>query len=409
MATLGVTGDQRSVRRSTLTMVTLGVMASLLSSCSLFATPRPAPLVEPSMAPPGAVGYVVCPTAVTPVELATDTAEAPIALPISGSPVLGDFAIATSPDGQWAYVVTSDGTVAASPSPSTSVAPVTAGTAPTSSGTPGAGTVQNVVIPIDLATQQAEPPIRIPGSGATHAIVVLSGGRTVLAASGSTIVPVDAATGRVGTPLDLGPGRTIFGMALDPAGTTLYALVAGAVIPVDTSDESAGTPIPTGLSVSSVYSPHGIVVTGDGATVYVVGQGGTDFGGRVLPIAAATGTPGTATGFDRFGISDPAAVAVTADGTSLLVADAANNWVNPVPFSTFANPPVPVRLPVRTVGGDSTGTQHPTDVVVGPDQSGAFLVDGFDAVIPYAPASQVFGDPIPVCSGASSMAIADSP
>ena len=106
-------------------------------------------------------------------------------------------------------------------------------------------------------------------------------------------------------------------MALDPASTTLYALVPGGVIPVDTANATAGAAIPTGLSVSSVYSPHGIVVTDDGATVYVVGQGGTDFGGRVLPIAAATGATGPATGFDRFGISDPAAVAVTADGSSL--------------------------------------------------------------------------------------------
>ena len=52
---------------------------------------------------------MVCPNAVTPVELATHTAEAAIPLPITGTPDLGDFAIATSPDGRWAYVVTSDG------------------------------------------------------------------------------------------------------------------------------------------------------------------------------------------------------------------------------------------------------------------------------------------------------------
>ena len=124
--------------------------------------------------------------------------------------------------------------------------------------------VQNVVIPIDLVTQQAERPIRIPGQGGTHAIVVMHGGRTVLAASGSTIVPVDAVTHDVGTPLDLGPGHTIFGMALSPTGPTLYALVAGGVFPVDTANATAGVEIPTRLSVSSVYSPHGIAVTRTG-------------------------------------------------------------------------------------------------------------------------------------------------
>jgi hypothetical protein len=392
--------------------VTLGVVATVLSGCSLFATPRPAKAVDPSLAPAVAVGYVVCPNAVTPVELSTGTAEANITLPISGTPVLGDFSIATSPDGQWAYVVTSEGVVAPPSASSTSVPPATTGSATpggTSPRSSGSGTVQNVVIPIDLVTQQAERPIMIPGAGGTHAIVVMSDGRTVLAASGSSIVPIDAATRHVGTPLDLGAGRTIFGMALDPVNATLFVLVPGAVIPVDTTNATAGALIPTGLSVSSVYSPHGIAVTANGATVYIVGQGGTDFGGRILPIAASTGATGTATGFDRFGIADPAAVAVTADGTTLLVADAANNWVNQVPVGSFTNPPAPVRLPQPSAASTATGTQHPTDIVLGPGQTGAFLVDGFDSVIPYSPGAQTFGSPIPVCEGASSMAVSNPP
>ena len=396
----------------TTVMVTLSAVAAVSSGCSLFTTPRPAAVGGPSLAPAGAVGYVVCPNAVTPVELATDTAEAPIPLPITGTPVLGNFAIATAPDGQWAYVVTSDGVVSPSSSASTPVPPATPGSSTTTStAATGGGRVQNVVIPIDLITQQAEPPIDIPGTGGTHAIVVLPGGTTVLAASGSTIVPVTPSTRHVGTPLDLGAGRTIFGMALDPTTTTLYALVVGAVIPVDTANGTAGAPIPTGLSVSSVYSPHGIAVTADGATVYVVGQGGTDFGGRVLPITASPGEAGTATGFDRFGIADPAALALTATtaGPAILVADAANNWVNQVPVATFTDPPSPVRLPQRATTPTAVGTQHPTDIVAGPGQAGAYLVDGFDAVIPYSPASETFGTPIPVCGGASSMAVASAP
>ncbi len=137
--------------------------------------------------------------------------------------------------------------------------------------------------------------------------------------------------------------------------------------------------------MSSVNSPHGIVVSGNGATVYVVGQGGTDYGGRVLPIATATGAAQPMTGFDKFGISDPASIALNPAGTELLVADAANNWVNPVPLATFADPVDPVRLPPRA------GTGHPTDIVFGPANTGAFVVDGFSAVIPFQPGSQTFG------------------
>jgi DNA-binding beta-propeller fold protein YncE len=161
--------------------------------------------------------------------------------------------------------------------------------------------------------------------------------------------------------------------------------------------------------VSSVYSPHGLVVTPDGSRIYVVGQGGTDFGGRVLPIVTATGATLPTTGFDKFGIADPAAVAVTADGGTVLVADAANNWVNPIAVATFATPAAPVRLPQRAGGSATAGTQHPTDIVIGPGDTGAFLVDGFSAVVPFAPGPQVFGPPIPVCSGASSMTVAPAP
>ncbi len=385
----------------------------MLASCSAFATPQPAPVHDSSLAPAGSVGYVVCSNAVTPMELATRTAEADIPLSLSGTPALGNFAIATSADGRWAYVVTSNGVVSGSTSPSTSAPPAggtTTSTTPTGNPVPPAGVgVQNVVVPIDLVAQRAQRPIKIPGQGGTHAIVVLPGGRTVLASSGSTIVPVDAVTHHVGTPLDLGPGHTIFGMALDPKSTMLYALVAGGVFPVNTANATAGVEIPTGLSVSSVYSPHGITVTADGATIYVVGQGGANYGGRVLPITASTRGTLPTTGFDRFGISDPAALAMTSDGSELLVVDSANNWVNPLPLATFSDPPAPVRLPQPPAGAATSGTQHPTDIVLGPGQTGGFVVDGFNAVLPYDPASQRFGRPIPVCSGAASMTVAPAP
>ena len=168
--------------------------------------------------------------------------------------------------------------------------------------------MRDVVVPIDLSTQRALAPIPIPGRGGSHAVVVLPDGRTVLVADGSTIVPVDAFTRDVGTPLDLGAGHTVFGMALAPSGTMLYALVPGGVIPVDAVHATARPEIATGLAVSSVYSPHGIAVNADGSTVYVAGQGGQDYGGRVIPIQAATGALLPEAGFDQFGIADPAAL-----------------------------------------------------------------------------------------------------
>jgi len=353
----------------------------VLSGCAIVATPGSAPVRDGSLAPQVALGYVVCATAVTPVELATRTAEAPIALPVQGTPPLGSYAIATSPDGRTAYVATRT----SSPN----------------------GSARDVVIPIDLTTQRALRPIALPGQGGTHAVVVMHDGRTVLVASGTAIVPVSATNGAVGTPLDLGTGQTVFGMALSPISSMLYALVPGGVVPVDTATATAGPEILTGLAVSSVTSPHGLVVTADGATLYLVGQGGTDFGGRLLPIATATRTVGKATGFDQFGIAAPAAVALTADGATVLVPDSADNWIVPVPVATLGSPSSPVRLPTG-VGSASTGTDHPSDIVVGPGTVGAFVVFGLDSVLPFTPATGSFGRPIRVCSGATSMVVADT-
>ncbi len=414
MAPTRPSGHRRS--RMLAAVVVVGILPPALSGCGLFNQPRPAPSGGSSLAPVGSVGYVVCTNAVTPVELATHTAEAAIPLPIAGTPGLGNFAIATSADGRWAYVVTSDGaepgpvsTTLATATPTTTVA-ASSSSATTGPGASAAGTAaQNVVVPIDLVTQRAGSPIPIPGRGGTHAIVVLPGGRTVLAASGNTVVPVDTASRRVGRPVDLGAAGTIFGMALNPEGTRLYALVTGGVVPVDTTTDTAGAIIPTGLAVSSVYSPHGIGVTADGSTVFLVGQPPPNFGGRVLSIATATGVPGPEASFDYYGLADPAALAIEPDGSSLLVADSANNWVNPVPLAALANPPAPVRLPAQQAGAPSSGTEHPTDIVLGPAGTGAFVVVGFDSVLPYDPVAETFGRAIPVCAGASSMAVAPSP
>jgi DNA-binding beta-propeller fold protein YncE len=366
----------------------LAVAASIvLGGCSLFTASKPLPPPHSSVSRSGSIGYVVCSNAVTPVELARDNiAEPEIALPISGAPAPGGYAIATSPNGHWAYVGTSQ-PIAATPT--------------------AAKKTQNLVIPINLVTQRAGSPIVLPGTGAIHSVVVFPSGSTLVASVGSTLVPIDLTDNRVGTPLNLGAGHTVFGMVLNPAGTSLFALVTGAVIPVDTGHATAGTAILTGLTVSSVYSPHGIAISPDGSTLYVVGQGGKDFGGRLLPISVATRALQPEASFDQFGIASPASLIVSPTDSAAYVVDSANNWVNPVTLSPVATPTPPVRLPARV--GVSGGTQHPSDIALALDGTTAFIVDGFNSIVPYDTASQGFGRPVKVCTGASSMAIAPSP
>jgi len=301
----------------------LVAVALLSAGCSLAATPDSPTVPGVLQASAGPVGYVVCPGALTPIELRSRLAEASIPLPVAGTPPLGDYAVAVTPDGRRAYVVTQS--------------------------TPPGRSTRNVLIPVDLGTGRASAPIVLPGHGASGSVVVMHDGRTVLAASGTTIVPVDVATGAVGQPLDLGAGRTVSGMALSPTTDMLYVLVSDGVVPVDTATATAEAPIVTGLTVSSVSSPHGLVVSPDGGTLWVAGQGPPDFCGRVVPVSTATGTVGTPTSFDAFGITDPAALAITSDGTQLLVADSANNWIDAVVTADPARPLTPVKINKITV------------------------------------------------------------
>lgn len=357
--------------------------AVLLGGCALFAQPRPSPPPGPVLAPPGTLAYVACAGAVTPVELATHTPEADIHLHLPGTPALGDYAIAVGPGGRTAYVDTS----------------------PVVGGTP-----RDEVVPVDLVTQRAGTPIALPGTGGTRAIAVSPDGTTVWAASGSSVVPVDVAAGRAGTPVRVPSAGTVSALVFDPSGTTLYALGDGSVVPISVARKTAGPAITTSLTVSSTYSPHGMTLDTANGNLVVVGQGGSTFGGRILTVTLPSGPASPPASFDVFGnVSSPSAVAVTPDGTLALVADGPNNWVVPVGMGATLTPHPPVRMPVQSGAGGGLSTQHPTDLVLEPGGGTAWIVTGFDALLPLTVSSLTYGAPVPVCTGASSVALAPSP
>ena len=360
-------------RRSRRVPATLALVAVALPGCSLFATPYPAPVHDPSSAPPGRSATWSAPTP-SPRSSWTPAPPRPTFPSPSrnaGARRLRHRHLARRSMGLRGHQ--RRGCVIPPPWPPPTTCRSDLGVVHHD------GTVPRRRPPAPSKTwsyRSTWSPNRQnarshPRQGGTHAIVVLPGGRTMLAASGNTIVPVDAEHPPGGRPAR--PGRRPHRLRHGARPGGHHPLRPGGrrrVIPVDTANATAGTDIPTGLSVSSVYSPHGIVVTADGATVYVVGQGGTDFGGRILPIAAATGAPGPATGFDRFGISDPAAIALSADGSTLLVADSANNWVNPVAVATFSDPLRPVRLPQRIRSPRRRAPSTPPTSSLGPGPTG---------------------------------------
>ena len=116
----------------------------------------------------------------------------------------------------------------------------------------------------------------------TGPIVITPDGRTAYAVSepGDAVIPINLVTRKAGPPIPV--GTFPYSLALTPDGKTLYAAgQAGKVYPISTATNTAGTPIPIegGAGVTSMD------VTPDGRTLYVAGDLG------VTPITVATGTP----------------------------------------------------------------------------------------------------------------------
>ena len=238
----------------------------------------------------------------------------------------------------------------------------------------------------------------------------MPGGRTILAASGSTIVPVDAVTRHGRHSARPGPGaHHLRHGPRAPRSTTLYAWWPGGC-PGETANATAGVEIPTGLSVSSVYSPHGIAVTADGATVYVVGQGGDRLRRPGPPHRHRHRRHPATPEFDHYGMpirrrwpSPPRdRVAGGRLGQQLGESHCPGHLLQPI--RAGATPGTAVR------GAQSLGTQHPTDIVLGPVR-GRRLRRGRVRRRDPLPArvARHSDGPIPVCPGASSMAVAPAP
>jgi YVTN family beta-propeller protein len=129
-----------------------------------------------------------------------------------------------------------------------------------------------VVIPIQLATGKVLRPI--PVGVWPNAISVTANGRTVYVSNflSGTVTPIATNTNTALAPIKV--GSRFEEVVIAPDGRTLYVSRNGTITPVSTATGAASQPlrIPgTGLAAPG----HGIVVTPDSKTVYVVGFGGT--------------------------------------------------------------------------------------------------------------------------------------
>jgi YVTN family beta-propeller protein len=263
-------------------------------------------------APAGSARYGGPPTAfvvnsasasVTPVNLATRHAAAPI--PVGSDPQ----AIAVTPDGRSAFVVNT-----------------------------GSGTVT----PISTSTRRTGPPI--PVGRDPQAIAITPNGSTAYVVNGGsgTVTPISTSTWAAGPPIRV--GRDPQAIAITPNGATAYVLDWGdaKVTPISTATDRAGRAIRVGAY------PYAIAIAPGGGTVYVANYGSN----TVTPIAVATDRAGPAIPVGQA----PDALAVTPDGRTVLAVGGDAQAVTPVSAATGrAGPPIPVGYSPMAIGISRSG------------------------------------------------------
>ena len=325
------------------------------------APPHHAPRPPGPWVPPSGTAYVINSGGgtVTPIDLATSTAEKPI--DVSGEPV----AMTIAPDGTTAYVAigfTSSRTSAQGVQPidlatNTAGKPIDLQWPPDATViTPDGKTAYSIngfpsltVTPIDLATNRPGKPIKL--SEWPQAIAMAPDGKAYVGIETDSMtshgsraaydfMSLDLATGRLGKPVKIsGEPEDI---AITPNGKTAYVTIfsSGTVTPINLSANKAGKPIkisgnPPGKNFTGI--PFAIAITPDGKTAYVT-DGAS---GAVTPIDVATNKPGKPIKISGKPGSD--AIAISADGTTAYVANQPSSTVTPIYLAT-GTPEKPIRF-----------------------------------------------------------------
>jgi hypothetical protein len=136
------------------------------------------------------------------------------------------------------------------------------------------------VIPVDLATGVAQPPITFPAQGGAQAATIAPSGKAIYVATyRGYLIPVSTVTGRAGRPIRIGGHTTQ--IVVSPDGSTAYLLEPSrgvAVVNLATTRASF-------IKMPSAWS---VAVTPDGKTLYALNTVPCCTGSTVTPIETAT-------------------------------------------------------------------------------------------------------------------------
>jgi DNA-binding beta-propeller fold protein YncE len=297
---------------------------------------------------------------VTPVDLTTGTAQTPFN--VGSSPT----AVALTPDGSTLLVANSgDGTVT-----------------PVAIGTGSSGLTFSPGTPI--AAGSGPDSIAITADGAT-AYVTDDGSDTV------TPITLEGGVDIPGTPLTVAAGPDA--IALTPNGELAYVTSdSGWVTPIITSTNGIST-TPPAIRIGA--NPDSIAIAPNGQTGYVTDS----TSGSITQFAIPSDQVGTPINVG----STPNAIAISPDGSTAWVAD---NITPTSPAAEYAL--TPINLSSDTLNASIALPSRPSAIVISADGSTAYVTEyGSDEVLPVTLPSGPVGNPIPVGTAPSALAITD--
>jgi YVTN family beta-propeller protein len=234
------------------------------------------------------------------------------------------------------------------------------------------------VVPVEVSLGGNGPEPALEVGTYPDAIAITPDGKRAYVTNyaSNTVTPIDLETEQVLPAVRLGPVAGPAGIAITPNGATAYVTDAGAIgtlgdtiTPIDLTTDKTLPPITVGPG------PQGIAITPDGHRAYVTdagafvpGQSGT-IGSTVTPVDLTTGKalPAIPVG------NAPAAIAITPDGSTALVANANSGSVSPIDLTdNKAGSPISVQGgPISiAISALQPTTAYVADTISGPSRTG---------------------------------------
>lgn len=229
----------------------------------------------------------------------------------------------------------------------------------------------NSVTPIDLATGKVLAPIALGANAGPAGIAIAPSGATAYVTDaggagtlGDTVTPIDLLTGKTLPAIAVGPGPE--GIAITPNGARAYVADAGAfvagqtgsigstVTPVDLTTDKALAPIPVG------NAPAAIAITPNGSTALVANVNS----GSVSPIDIATDRAGSPISV----VGGPVGIAISATQPSTAYVAVGVSNVSATGSLT------PIDLTTDTAGTPIAVGKNPQSIAITPDGSTAWVV-----------------------------------